>query len=146
MIPTTNQITNILLIDDDEDDCLFLSKALAAISDQIELSFKQDSDHLLETIGSIKPCLIFMDYYMPKRRGIDLLRQIKTHPGYHHIPVIMWSTSLVFNHVIEAYKEGAKAFIQKPYCYKELVSEIKGVLLLNKIGPPDIADTYRLKV
>jgi CheY-like chemotaxis protein len=118
----------ILLIDDDTDDCLFFSKALEAISDHIVLKCEQDVDHMLETVGTSKPSLIFMDYYMPKRCGIDLLRQIKNHPEYKPIPVIMWSTSLLLNYIVEAYREGAEAFIQKPGTYQQLVHELSAIL------------------
>jgi CheY-like chemotaxis protein len=119
---------SILLIDDDADDCLFFRKALAAVSNYIVLCWKQDVDHLLETIDSSKPCLIFIDYYMPKRCGIDLLKQIKNHPVYNQIPVIIWSTSLLPNNVIEAYREGAQAFIQKPCTCQQLVQELSAIL------------------
>ncbi|MCU7552122.1 response regulator [Chitinophagaceae bacterium LB-8] len=119
---------SILLIDDDADDCLFFSKALEIISDYIVLYCEQDADHILKTQGSYKPSLIFIDYYMPKICGIDLLKQIKKHPGYNHIPVIMWSTSLLLNNVEEAYREGAQAFIQKPCTYRQFIIEIGAIL------------------
>jgi DNA-binding NtrC family response regulator len=118
----------ILLINDDEDDCLFFSKALEAISDHIVLKCEQDVDHMLETINTSKPSLIFIDYFMPKRCGIDLLRQIKNHPEYKPIPVIMWSTSLLLNNVVEAYREGVQAFVQKPSTYQQLVHELSVIL------------------
>ena len=120
---------SILLIEDDADDCLFFSKALEAISDHIVLHCEQDADHILKTKSISKPSLIFIDYYMPKRCGIDLLKQIRNHPVYNHIPVIMWSTSLMLNNVEEAYREGAQAFIQKPNTYRQLVDELSAIFM-----------------
>jgi DNA-binding NtrC family response regulator len=124
---------SILLIDDDADDCLFFKKALAAVSNSIVLYWKQDVDHLLEAIDTYRPFLIIIDYYMPKRCGIDLLGQIKGHPDYKHVPVVMWSTSLLPNNVIEAYREGAQTFVQKPCCYTDLMAELRGILKKCKI-------------
>lgn len=97
---------NILLIDDDADDCMFLNHGLAMVSDHITMKCKLDVDHLFEAINLSKPSLIFIDYYMPKRSGLDCLRQIKSHSENKHIPVIMWSTSHMRNQVVAAYREG----------------------------------------
>lgn len=70
---------------------------------------------------------------LPKRSGLELLRQIKGHSDYKYIPVLMWSTSLMPNNVIAAYREGAQAFIQKPSCFKQLVQELRVVLKQQNI-------------
>jgi DNA-binding NtrC family response regulator len=131
--PKLIAMERILLIDDDADDCMFFSKALEALSGHIVLYCEQDVDNLPEAINTSKPSLIFIDFYMPKRCGIDLLRQIKIHPDYNQVPVIMWSTSLLSNNVIEAYREGAQAFIQKPCTYRQFVIELSTILTQNGI-------------
>jgi response regulator RpfG family c-di-GMP phosphodiesterase len=123
-----NHKKTILLIDDDDDDCLLLSHALAAISNNIVLSYTQCTDHLLETIDRNRPSLILIDYYMPKRNGSDLVKQIKDHPDYKDIPVVMWSTCSVSKNVMDKI-QGLQHFFQKPSCYKSLVAELKTVLL-----------------
>lgn len=133
MKPSASLNRTILLIDDDEDDCLFLSRALAAITDGITLRCTQSADHLLESIDCNKPCLIFIDFYLPKRSGLDLLRRIKNHPGYKDIPIVMWSTSSMHSNVIAAIHEGACAFLEKPCRYTDLVVELKSILLQNFI-------------
>jgi DNA-binding NtrC family response regulator len=133
MKPATNLNRTILLIDDDEDDCLFLSQALAAITNSITLHCTQSADHLLESIDCNKPCLIFIDFYLPKKGGLDLLRRIKNHPGYKDIPIVMWSTSYMHSNVTAAMYEGAFTFLEKPCCYTDLVVELKSILLQNYI-------------
>jgi DNA-binding NtrC family response regulator len=54
-----NKIENILLIDDDEDDYLFLSQALAEVSSALRLRCIQNADHFFEAIEINKPSLIF---------------------------------------------------------------------------------------
>jgi DNA-binding NtrC family response regulator len=128
MKPTVNHLKTILLIDDDADDGLFLGHALTEMPGNITLSCKQNVDHLFETIDACRPFLILIDYHMPKRNGLDLLSQIKSHPDYKHIPVVIWSTSSLSKDVVAAYKEGAQAFVQKPCCYTDLVAELRGIL------------------
>jgi CheY-like chemotaxis protein len=137
MRTTVNHTKTILLIDDDEDDCLFLSHALAAVSNNITLSCLHDVNNLfetlLETIDVNKPSLIFIDFYMPKRNGLDLLRLIKKHPDYKHIPVVMWSTSCIRSNVAAAYREGAQAFVQKPSSFNQFVQELRAILKQQSI-------------
>jgi DNA-binding NtrC family response regulator len=132
MQATVNHIKTILLIDDDEDDCLLLSQALAAVSNNVALKCTQSTDHLLETIGRNQPSLIIIDLYMPKKHGLDLLRQIKNHPEYNDIPVVMWSTSSPSKNIM-AETQGVQHFFQKPHCYKELKRGLKSILLQNGI-------------
>ena len=124
----------ILLIDDDEDDCLFLSHALAEVSCALRLRCIQNADHLFEVIRINKPSLIFLDLHLPKNNGLDVLKRIKNHPDYSSIPIVMWSTCNFYNDVVAAYEEGAQSYFVKPIHIKELVAEIKQVLLQIKIG------------
>jgi DNA-binding NtrC family response regulator len=128
MKATVNHPRTILLIDDDVDDALFLGHALTEMPGDITLSCKQNVDHLFETIDACRPFLILIDYHMPKRSGLYLLSQIKSHPDYKHIPVVIWSTSSLSKDVVAAYKEGAQAFVQKPFSYTDLVAELNGIL------------------
>jgi CheY-like chemotaxis protein len=100
---------SILLIDDD--DSLFLSQALETLSSNFSLTCIYDVDHLFEVIEKHNPSIIFIDYQMPKRSGLDCLRKIKNNSDYKGIPVVMWSTSLMPNNLMAAYREGAQAFV-----------------------------------
>lgn len=136
---------NILLVDDDVDDHLFLNKALAAVSNSIKLSSAQDADTFFEKIEINQPSLVFLDFHLPKRNGLDLLKQIKNHPNYKHIPVVMWSTCNFLNNVVASYREGAQSYFVKPAGFKELVAGVKGILLQNGIEiqhAPDLIANY----
>ena len=122
-------IKNILLIDDDEDDCLFLSLALATISSSISLSWLREADDLLTAIMCHRPSLIILDYHMPKKSGLDCLKQIKSHPDYKNIPVVIWSSSCIQHQEIVTWIRDGQHFMQKPCSYNELVKEIHAILL-----------------
>jgi DNA-binding NtrC family response regulator len=128
-----NQFKSILLIDDDEDDCLFFKQAMTHLSSDITLICKQSADSLFETIAINKPSLIFIDMHLPKNNGIDCLRKIKTHPQFKNIPVVIWSTSSINSYVIAAYKEGAQYYFQKPCYFFELVDTFKRILKQNNL-------------
>ncbi|MCM8775524.1 MAG: response regulator [Candidatus Omnitrophica bacterium] len=79
----------------------------------------------LEKARSEKPNLILLDYTLPKMKGTEVCRQIKSDPSLCHIRVILLS----------AYREDqisgrdlADAYIGKPYDPDELLNKIKELL------------------
>jgi CheY-like chemotaxis protein len=68
---------------------------------------------------------------MPKKNGLDLLRQIKDHPDFKDIPVVMWSTSSIYRNKIPADLQDHHYFFQKPCSYQELIQELKIILHQN---------------
>jgi DNA-binding NtrC family response regulator len=128
-----NQFKSILLIDDDEDDCLFFNQAISHLSSDISLICSKCADNLLEIIEVNKPFLIFIDMHMPKKNGIDCLNQIKSHSKYKNLPVVIWSTSNFTSNIVAAYEAGAQLYYQKPCSFLELVAALKEILQHNKL-------------
>jgi CheY-like chemotaxis protein len=126
--------TNILLIDDDEDDCYIFKLAMAEICPHTIVHCIQDREKLLEVIGSSKPSLIFIDFYLPIENGISCLQQIKSHPVYKDLPVVMWSSSCYSRNVAACYNSGAQLYIEKPCSKKSLVEKLKMILEENYIS------------
>lgn len=117
--------TNILLIDDDEDDHYIFKMAMAEVSPLVNIHCLQDSNQLLEVINNLMPSLIFIDFYLPMRSGIFCLQQIKSHPVYKDIPVIMWSSSSYTSNIDASYDSGAHLYMEKPYNKKSLEERLK---------------------
>ena len=132
---------NIVLADDDADDCFFFEKALKEIPIESNLSIVRDGDQLMsylfENIEHL-PDLIFLDLSMPRKTGFECLQEIKENDRLKDIQVVMLSTSYPRD---MAYEEGliktlngigAANFIRKPGDYaqiKDLIhNELKMVI------------------
>jgi CheY-like chemotaxis protein len=67
---------NILLADDDTDDCFFFEKALREISITTQLTSVSDGerlmDHLSKNLGKL-PDVLFLDLNMPRKSGFECL-------------------------------------------------------------------------
>jgi CheY-like chemotaxis protein len=127
MIPACNNIATILLIDDDEDDYHFFREAVTAVSPCTSIIWLPYSCDLLKSMEVIQPSLIFMDFNMPGMNGPDCVRQLKAHPEFNLVPVVMWSTSSIVRNVKEAYDAGIELFLEKPWCIKVLAAELKNI-------------------
>jgi len=122
---------NIVIAEDDEDDYLLIAEALKkegnigfinwAKDGEELLNYLDDCDKFDNTSGKI-PHLIILDLNMPKKDGREALNEIKTHPKYKSIPVIILTTSQADADISQAYQLGANSFIQKPFKYTDFKS------------------------
>ena len=53
--------------------------------------------------------------------GLEVLRQIKRHPQFSAIPVVMLTTSVEDSDIREAYKFGVNSYIVKPVDFEKFI-------------------------
>ena len=73
------------------------------------------------------PNLILLDLNMPKKNGKQELQEIKALPDYHHIPVVIFTTSKSPEDVRQLYKMGASSFISKPSSFDKLSEVVRNL-------------------
>jgi twitching motility two-component system response regulator PilH len=82
----------------------------------------------LEQIYTRSPDLIVLDIVMPQMNGYEVCRRLKTDPKTHHLPILICSSK---GEVFDRYwgiKQGADAYIAKPFQPKELIATVKQLL------------------
>lgn len=107
---------NVLVVDDEPIVCHSLRRILSKQSCQVEEAF--DVDSALQKMKLSKFDLIFLDLKMPKRSGMEILKDIKD--NYPDIPVIMITGYASIETAVEATKLGAFQFVPKPFTPDEL--------------------------
>ncbi len=118
----------ILMADDDPDDCLLAREAWEEIKSGHELRFVHDGQEILDYVlhrglyttqpSAPRPGIILLDLNMPKKNGHEVLRVVKTNPELQTIPIIVFTTTRHIDEIIQAYKEGANAFMTKPSTFE----------------------------
>jgi DNA-binding response OmpR family regulator len=73
------------------------------------------------------PDLILLDLNMPKKDGIESLKEIKSNKKLKCIPVIVLTTSSAEEDIIKTYNLGVNSFITKPVTFEGLVKVIKEI-------------------
>ena len=127
----------ILLADDDEEDRMLSSDALAESRVVNDLRFVEDGEELLDYLyhrgrdaeaGSAPaPGLILLDLNMPKKDGREALREIKADPQLRRIPVIVLTTSKAEEDIYRTYDLGVSSYVAKPVTFEGLVDVMKAL-------------------
>lgn len=91
----------------------------------IEAQDGTEAIHLLETQ---QPDLILLDAIMPRMNGYEVCRRIKSNPKTQHIPIIMCTGQDGASDRYWAMKQGADAYLVKPFRASELIAAIKQFL------------------
>ena len=97
------------------DDSQLVRKKLAELLGHVgitEIYHAENGVQAVEMYKEKKPTLVFMDIVMPEKSGIDALREIRDFDG--NAKVVMASTVGTQKNLINAIKEGAFEFLQKP--------------------------------
>ncbi len=118
----------ILIVDDEKEVCISLSKIL--ISKGFNTIIQENPLNVIDIINH-KIDLILMDIRMPQLGGIDLLKKIKNKTK--SIPIIMISGHATVDNAVMAMKYGAINLYTKPINLNVLLSEINQIKNSNSI-------------
>jgi CheY-like chemotaxis protein len=138
-----NQL-NILLADDDVDDCIFFREALDELLLSTKLIAVHDGEELMQLLNDETyrlPDVLFLDINMPRKNGFECLAEIKLSHKLQELPVIMFSTSFEQEVVNRLYKSGAQYFIRKPSEFSQFKKIIHHTLAL--MAPGNISQPAR---
>lgn len=111
-----SQPLNLLLADDDEDDCMFFREALDELPVTSSLQTVHDGIQLMRHLQLQEklPDVVFLDLNMPRKAGYECLVEIKASEKLKNLPVIIYSTSFDHDVVDQLYRHGASHYIRKP--------------------------------
>jgi two-component system chemotaxis response regulator CheY len=78
--------------------------------------------------GGIKPDLIITDINMPNMGGMELIKNVRTLPGFRFTPILTLTTESQAEKREEGKKAGATGWLVKPVGGPDLLKIIKQVL------------------
>ncbi len=138
---SVNTPIHILLADDDDDDRHFFKRVLEEIAISTLFSTVTDGEKLIEYLvknsGNL-PDLLFMDFNMPRKNGLQCMTEISGNPKLKHLPVIIYSTSLQEKNADLLYDLGAYYYVRKTDMeeLKRYVNYILNMIVENKLIRP----------
>ncbi|MCB1196319.1 response regulator [bacterium] len=107
----------ILIVDDSPEICKLLEELL--LSDEYDVMVCDDGTKSLNYVLEEEPCLVLLDYMMPKIDGITVLKKIKENAP--EVKVIIITGAGTEEIAVEAMKAGADDYVTKPFTPKRVL-------------------------
>jgi len=128
---------SVVLVDDNDDHCMLIEDMLIAQDFARQVLRFADAESALAHLrdpqaargaeSARMPDFIFLDIRLPGMTGIELLRQLKSHPATRGIPAIMLTTSERSEEINASYEAGACGYIVKPVDFMVLAEKIRAL-------------------
>jgi two-component system phosphate regulon response regulator PhoB len=80
-----------------------------------------------ESIRSELPDLVILDWMLPDRSGIDLLRDLRAEERTRTVPIIMLTAKSTESDRVSGLDAGADDYVVKPFSPRELASRVRAV-------------------
>jgi CheY-like chemotaxis protein len=125
---------HILLADDDEDDRLFFKDAIEELKVKTIVTAVNDGVQLmnyLNTADAQLPHVVFLDLNMPRKDGMQCLKEIRSDVRLKNLSIAIYSTSSSEEDIEETFVRGANIYIKKPNDFGALKKILSEVISLN---------------
>ena len=122
---------SILIVEDNEELLHFIAESL---SKKYRTLTASNGVEALKILDKEKISIIISDIIMPVMDGIELCNRIASDLSTCHIPVILLTAKTNLDSKIKALKNGAAAYIEKPFSMPYLEAQIENLIEnLNKL-------------
>jgi CheY-like chemotaxis protein len=148
---TKADIPVILLAEDNPKDVDLTTRALAQAKLANRLDVVGDGVEVLEYLrreGAFadrepeEPAVVLLDIKMPRKDGLEVLREIRADPQLSRLPVVILTSSREEQDLVAGYDLGANAYVVKPVDFDDFIGAVKqlGVFwaVVNE-APPEVA-------
>ena len=127
--PSRPAVTNILLVEDNEDMRSYISGLLS--SDVVQVTEAGNGIEGKKKLIESTPDLIISDVMMPDMDGFEFARFVRSRPEYRRTPLVMLTALSGQDDRIEAFEIGVSDYLNKPFNETELKARIANLLALK---------------
>jgi DNA-binding response OmpR family regulator len=117
-------LNRILVLDDNQDVLDIVEETLSYENFQVLVT--SDSHNIIEIAKIFRPDLFILDYKVSGPKSGEICRQIKWHPQFGQVPVIL--SSAYFHKDINFENLGCDDVIAKPFGLDELVGKVNNLV------------------
>ncbi len=122
----------ILLVEDNPGDIRLTQEALKESKMDINLDVVTDGEQAIDFLMKrnkfsevARPNIVLLDLNLPKKNGIEVLKEIKADDSLKRIPVIVLTTSDADHDIVKAYSLHANCYILKPVDFDDFTKVIQ---------------------
>lgn len=119
-------MSTVLVVEDSISQREMITELLRGIG--LSVTAASDGMEALEQMQRQRPDMVVLDIVMPRMNGYELCRRIKADPSTQNVPIVMCSSKGEEFDRYWGMKQGADAYIAKPFQPTELVGTVKQLL------------------
>ena len=141
-------MNEILLVEDNPDDVELTLRAFRKSNIANEIVVARDGVEALDYLFSTGvysgrsptlPQVVLLDLKLPRIDGLHVLERVRAHPRTRLLPVVILTSSVEEQDLLNTYSRGANSYIRKPVDFQEFVDAVRQLglywLLLNQPPP-----------
>ena len=114
---------SVLVVEDEES---FVEALVVGLKREgFTVTVARDGVEGLDLFERVRPDLILLDLWLPRKSGIDLCREIR---AQSHVPIIMVTAKSSEIDTVVGLEVGADDYVTKPFRLRELVARMRAVL------------------
>lgn len=123
----------VLLVEDNPGDVRLIQEVFKEAKIKNVLHVARDGEEAMKMLHlegenpSRLPDLILLDLNLPKKDGRDVLKEIKKDEKLKCIPVVVLTSSIRDEDLIETYKNNANCYIAKPVDLDQLIKVVQNI-------------------
>lgn len=106
-----------LFAEDDDEDWMLIEDSFRAYTSPCSFERVKDGEELLGRLrdeDKPAPDLVLLDLKMPRKNGLEALREMRQDQSLRHIPVVVMTSSMSEADIISSYLGGASSYVAKP--------------------------------
>jgi len=137
---------HILLVEDNAGDIRLTREALKEAKVRNRLDAVMDGEEAMaflrkrgEYARAAKPDVIMLDLNLPKKDGLEVLKEIKEDPNLRRIPVVVVTTSKAEKDIVKCYDLHANCYVTKPVDLAQFLEVVRSIedfwLTIVKLPP-----------
>lgn len=114
----------ILLVEDDEVDIMTVKRAFQHLNIPNGLVHLKDGTKALEYLNAKNdpgPMMIILDLNLPRMSGLELLKVIKADDALREIPIVVLTTSEIFEDIEASFNMSVAGYIVKPIDFDHFI-------------------------
>ena len=124
------QTAKILLADDSHAIRFLVSEVLRNAGFQVIEA--ADGQEAIDKTYKENPDLLILDYEMPKKTGFEVVSEVRSHTGYLHTPIIIFTAVTDKETKLEGLEMDIDDYLTKPADEDEIVARVKLLLKRSK--------------
>jgi CheY-like chemotaxis protein len=147
----SDRLPEILIAEDNPNDVELTLEALAAHNLANNVTVAKDGVEALDYLrregrftdrAPGDPAVLLLDIKMPRKDGIEVLREVRSDPALRRLPVVILTSSREEQDILASYDLGVNAYVVKPVDFDSFMGAVESLgvfwALINE-RPPSAA-------